>query len=417
MSPRPYTSARSASRGGRLWGVDAARGLALLGMMVVHVLPNTEPLTGDATWSGQLFAGRSAALFAVLAGVGLALLSGGRKIERPNAQVAWERRVIAARALIIIAVGLVIAMLPTGVAIILVHYGVLFLLALPFLRLGARALASLAVAWVAVAPVLYWMAQNALRPEQPSASLAGQPERLWHSPSLIDLGQPQLLGLDLAVTGYYPLLLWPAYLFTGMAIGRLDLRRLSTALWLLAGGAAAAALGWITGRLMLQRSGVEAQMLQISGWEPAAVRGELLTGTHYLPLVTEPEWFLMGTPHQGSTVNLVHTIGVAVAVVGLCLLAARLKWLLAPLVGAGAMPLSLYVGHLVVFALWRGETTGGQPWAPMPEVFLQLSAEAMVLWLIGAALLLGLVKVLLRRRGPLEAMTHAAGTSLAGRRP
>lgn len=386
-------------------------------MMVVHVLPNTEPLTGDPTWSGQLLAGRSAALFAVLAGVGLALLSGGRKPERPTAQVSWERKVIAARALIIIAVGLVIAMLPTGVAIILVHYGVLFLLALPFLRLGVRALAGLAAAWVAVAPVLYWLAQNALRPQQAGASAAGQPDRLWHSPSLMDLAQPQLLGLDLAVTGYYPLLLWPAYLFTGMAIGRMDLRRVGTAVWLLVGGAAAAAASWVAGRMMLQHSDVEAQMIQVSGWEPAAVRGELLTGTHYLPLVTEPGWFLMGTPHQGSTVDLVHTIGVAVAVVGLCLLAARLKWLLAPLVGAGAMPLSLYVGHLVVLALWRGETPDGQPWVPMPAVFLQLSAEAMTLWLIGAALLLGLVKVLLRRRGPLEAMTHAAGISLAGRRP
>src|SRR5699024_2199975 len=158
--------------------VDAARGVALLGMIVVHVLPNTDPLTGDATWSGQLLAGRSAALFAVLAGVGLALLSGGRKAERPTAQVSWERKVIAVRALIIIAVGLVIAMLPTAVAIILVHYGVLFLLALPFLRLGFRALAGLAAAWVAVAPVLYWMAQNGLRPQQPGASAAGQPDRL-----------------------------------------------------------------------------------------------------------------------------------------------------------------------------------------------------------------------------------------------
>lgn len=243
------------------------------------------------------------------------------------------------------------------------------------------------------------------------------PGRLWHSPSLMDLGQLPLVGLDLAVTGYYPLLLWPAYLFAGMAIGRLDLRRIRTAAWLLVGGAAAAALSWFTGRMMLERSSVEAQMVQVSGWDPAQVRGELLTGTHDLPVVTEPGWFLMGTPHQGSTVDLVHTLGTAAAVVGLCLLAARLKWLFAPLVGAGAMPLSLYVGHLVVLALWRGETADGQPWAPMPEAFLQLSPETMALALVAAALLLGLVKVMLRRRGPLEAMTYAAGISVAGRRP
>ena len=34
--------------------MDAARGLALLGMMTVHVLPTTDPLTDDPTWAGLL---------------------------------------------------------------------------------------------------------------------------------------------------------------------------------------------------------------------------------------------------------------------------------------------------------------------------------------------------------------------------
>lgn len=386
-------------------------------MMIVHAITNTDPTTGEATLTGELLAGRSAALFAVLAGVGLALLTGGRDSDRPAARVSWERRVIAVRALIIIAIGLFMAMLPAGVAIILVHYGVLFLLALPFLRLGARALAGLAAAWVALAPVAYWYLQNALRPGEIGAGTMEPVDRLWSSPSVMDLGSPQLLGLDLLITGYYPLLLWPAYLFAGMAIGRLNLRRLRTAVWLLVGGAAVAAASWVLGRTMLERLPVEERMLQISGWEPAAVRGELLTGTHHLPLVTEPGWFLLVTPHQGSTVDLVHTLSAAAAVVGLCLLLARLKWLIAPLAGAGSMPLSLYVGHLVVLALWRGELPDGQPWVPMPEAFLQLSGEAMALWLCAAALLLGLVKVLLRRRGPLEALTHNAGLAVAGPRP
>ncbi|MUN64901.1 hypothetical protein GMA12_17440, partial [Kocuria sediminis] len=57
----------------RLLGVDAARGLALIGLIAVHVLPEENDATGDPTWSYLLFAGDSAALFALLAGVGLAL--------------------------------------------------------------------------------------------------------------------------------------------------------------------------------------------------------------------------------------------------------------------------------------------------------------------------------------------------------
>ncbi len=404
-------------RGGRLWGVDAARGIALLGMMTVHVIPNVDPLTGQATWSGEVFAGRSAALFAVLAGVGLALLTGGTDPDRPAARVSWDRKVIAVRALIIAAAGFAVAELPTGVAIILVHYGVLFLLALPFLRLGFRSLAALAALWTAAAPPVYWYLQNALRPGEPGAGTMDPAERLWSSPAFGDLADPWLLGLDLAITGYYPLLLWPAYLFAGMAIGRLNLRRTHTAVVLLATGGTTAAATWAAGRLWLEHSAVHARMSEISGWPDTQIRGELLTGTHYLPLVTEPGWFLMGTPHQGSTVDLVHTIGAAAAVVGLCLLAAGwLRWLIAPLAGAGSMPLSLYVGHLVVLAFWRGTREDGTPW-PAPEAFRALSPETMAVVLAAAALLLGLVKVLLRRRGPLEAVTYAAGTAVAGPRP
>ena len=128
-------------------------------MMTVHVLPTSDPATGEATWAGMLFAGRSAALFAVLAGVGLALLT-----AKAGSEMNWYRRVIGLRAVLIILIGLGCAMLGAGVAIILVHYGLMFLLALPFLRLGARALMLVAAGWFAAAPPLYWWLQNQLRP-------------------------------------------------------------------------------------------------------------------------------------------------------------------------------------------------------------------------------------------------------------
>ena len=59
----------------RLAGVDAARGLALIGMMSVHLF--RMPYGPDAPLARELVSGRSAALFAVLAGVGIALATGG----------------------------------------------------------------------------------------------------------------------------------------------------------------------------------------------------------------------------------------------------------------------------------------------------------------------------------------------------
>lgn len=393
--------------------MDAARGLALLGMMAVHVLPTTDELTDDPTWAGMLFTGRPAALFALLAGVGLALLTGGPEADRSNARVAWDRKVIAVRAGLIVVLGMGAAMLDSGVAIILVHYGLLFLLALPFLRLGARALFAVAAGWVLFAPVAFWWLQNTLRER-----LEGFPNewRLWHSPSFGDLAVPPILGMDLALTGYYPLLIWPAYLFAGLAIGRLRLNRGSTALNLIGVGAVLAGAGYLVGRLVMP--GVASRILEELPMQERYLRGELLTGTHQVPLVTDAGWFGLVTPHQGSTVDLVHTIGCAMLVLGVCLLLAdRLRWVLAPLIGAGAMPLSLYVGHLIILHLWRGTDGDGGPVLGSSDFLRDCGESTILTGMLLGALGLGLVKVLLRRRGPLEALTHRASASIAGSRP
>jgi hypothetical protein len=377
-------------------------------MMAVHVVPTTDPGTGEATWAGLLFSGRSAALFAVLAGVGLALLTGGAgkggaAPEHSNAQAAWFRKVIAVRAAVIIGIGLFVSLLGAGVAVILVHYGVLFILALPFLRMGAKGLALWAAGWVAASPVLYWWLQNLLRPD------AAEPaERLWHSPMVFDFTQPGLLTLDLFVTGYYPLILWPAYLLTGMALGRLRLESSTTQLRLLLAGLAGAVLTYGVGWMVEAHSGVVERMRTYAESDDA-LQGSLETGDHFLPLVTDPLWFLIPMPHQGSHLDLLHTISCAVAVLGLMLILVRfLKWPLAPLAGAGAMPLSLYVGHLIILGpFWRLE---GAPLAGVEE-------SVMLLGLVVAALAAGMAKVLLQRRGPLEALTHGAGIAAAGPRP
>ena len=64
----------------RLVGVDATRGVALLGMMAVHALLSLDE-EGRPTLTYSLLAGRASAVFAVLAGVGIALLTGRRRVE------------------------------------------------------------------------------------------------------------------------------------------------------------------------------------------------------------------------------------------------------------------------------------------------------------------------------------------------
>src|SRR6476660_6831609 len=99
-------TAKGPATGVRLAGIDAARGLALLGMMATHLLPTFESNANlTPTWIGLTFSGRAAALFAVLAGVGLAL-STGKHQPFAGPELAKARRGVALRAVVIAAVGL-----------------------------------------------------------------------------------------------------------------------------------------------------------------------------------------------------------------------------------------------------------------------------------------------------------------------
>ena len=209
-------TARGNAAGPRLVGIDAARGLALLGMMATHVLPTFESNAQlTPTWVGLVFSGRASALFAVLAGIGLALSTGKQQaLEGPGLWAA--RRGTALRAVVVGAVGLSLGGLDVNIAIILVHYSVLFLCVLPFLGLGVKHLLAVAAAWVLAAPVIAYL----LRPWLLAAT---PPLQLGHNPAWEDMSTPAALLGDLFLTGYYPVFQWMAYLLIGLAIGRLAL--------------------------------------------------------------------------------------------------------------------------------------------------------------------------------------------------
>src|SRR6478752_3602935 len=136
---------------GRVVGVDVARALALLGMMATHMLPGIEGT--QVAWPQQVAGGRASALFAVLAGVSVALVSGRTTPLHGRARYAASVRLVV-RAVLIGALGLLLGLVPSGIAVILAFYAVLFLLGLPFLGLRAPALAALAALWALVGPVL-----------------------------------------------------------------------------------------------------------------------------------------------------------------------------------------------------------------------------------------------------------------------
>lgn len=399
---------------GRIVGLDVARALALFGMMATHLLP--ESVDGrHVVWWQQLAGGRAAALFALLAGVSLALITdrgmaaalaagdetdtGGRESpDRPDAQdrrdsqddarrrtaLKASRAGIAVRAAVIGFLGLMLGQLDTGIAVILTYYAVLFLLGLPFLGLRARTLLWLAAGWAVVAPLL----SHLVRPYMPV--------RLGASPSLdFVVVAPLRLVEELLFTGYYPAVPWLAYLLVGMAVGRLPLHRVRTAVWLVVVGGVLALTAWGTSWLVLHRLGglahLRASAPDTSPFDVMSVDQALVRGTFGTTPTTSWWWLTVAAPHSSTTLDLLQTIGSALLVIGLCLLASHAApRALAFVFAAGTMTLTLYSLHLWLLAVGVGPPRD----------------TAALFWMhVSAAVVFAMAWRATIGRGPLEAFT------------
>lgn len=369
----------------RVVGVDLARGFALIGMAATHMLAVQSPDTGRLTLVGWVAAGRASALFAVLAGVSLALVTGGTRPTSGGAR-ARARLSIAFRAVLIGLFGLWLAGTGTPIAVILAYYALLFLLALPFLGLRWQTLVGLAVGWAVLAPWLShaWRAQL---PPGPNDQV-----------SVESLADPVAALRELFVIGYYPALVWMTYLLAGLAVGRLDLRSRVVAWWLVGVGVGLAVLAWMTSSWLLAAGVVD--RLRPPG--AAGTYGWLDLQTEELHGTTPPgdlAWLGIAAPHSGTPFDLIGTTSSALAVLGGSLLICRAEWirtLTRPVAAAGTMTLTLYLVHGYVLA---------QDWVAWGTLWY---------WLlhVASALTFATVWLLFFRRGPLESLVHASSINV-----
>ncbi len=276
----------------RIAGVDVARGLAVLGMVAAHVGDDSAPGAG---WL-IVTHGRSAATFATLAGLSIALLSGG---PRPVARSAWHAGGWPPGPSCSALIGVLLMALGTPVAVILPSYALMFLLVLPVIGWSRRALLVAAGVVLALGPPLW-------------ASVADRPT---------DLPISLLLGR------FYPAVVWPAYLLVGLALGRSELRSGRTRAVLGLGGAVLVVLGYGGGRLVEE---------SLPLWSPQAA-------------------LFATTPHANTWPEVLGNLGVVALVLLTCLVVAeRAPRAIAPLAATGALALTAYCGHLLAIAAAPG---------------------------------------------------------------
>lgn len=381
----------------RLVGLDAMRAVAILGMIYMHVSP-TGWLTPGAfadkpavlAWIESVASGRAMSLFVLMAGISVALMTGGTT-PVDGARLRTARWRLAIRAAGLFLISLVVDQLSGMSLSILMYYALWMLLVIPLLRLSPRALLVGAAVAAVVMPLLCFVLMSSGR-EWPISPFSGGAQP---TVGLMLLLRPQewLAGLkQLLVGGGFQTPYAIPLLLAGLAIGRLDLRDRGVR-WRLAGsGVALVAVSSLVSWAALGPLGVAQALEQMfSGAGPLRMPwGSLFV----LP------------PHQLYAMSVPMApfmLGVGLLLLtSLLALLERPVWqrLLLPLTSMGKLALTWYASHLVFIERVAGEP----PYAF--SLFAGMCVFALAfspLWLRWSS------------RGPLELLVHRA-TLLAARR-
>ncbi|CAN5657883.1 heparan-alpha-glucosaminide N-acetyltransferase domain-containing protein [soil metagenome] len=306
---------------GRLPGPDVVRAVALIGVVLMNYhgyLVIRGGAQGDDLvdelfdpWTGPLST-RFASTFVLVAGVGVTLLT--RRSIGDRAAVAARRLTLVRRGLVLYAGGLLLDTIWNGT--ILPFYGVMFAVGAALFTLASRwVLAVGLLAAVAGAGLAWLSTQRELDGGEVSWFLGGP------------VSGPAKWVTDMFVNGTHPLLPWLAFFCTGIVLGRVP----RTDWW------RRAAIG---GGLILF-----ATASLISSAVSAGPLASVLSSTD---------------PYDRGLLYVTSALGTSLVAFGV------LSWLaerftssvpIELLRNAGAMTLTLYVAHVVVFNLvvdWLG---------------------------------------------------------------
>ena len=349
------------SRARRLRGLDLARGLALLGMVIVNFELAMESTENGPDWLSRLTSslqGRAAGTFVLLAGIGASLGSARARLATgPEAPAVRRKaqRTLFLRGLFLFAIGT--PFLAVWPADILHFYGV-------YLSIGALLLfASTRVVWSVIAAVaaagLVFLG---------TADYAAH----WNFWTLTyrDLWSPMGFLRNLIFDGWHPVIPWVAIYLCGLWIGRMPLGdtavRKRLGLFAALGFALTTGFSW----------GLAPQGIESEGWRAL-----------FAPVSFPP------TPTY-----LIAAVSTALLVILGCL------WFIdrypdapiKPIEAVGKLALTVYVAHVFV-GMGTLEAIGkfeGQPlWVSVFAAFVFFEASALfaLLWLKKF------------KRGPLEA--------------
>lgn len=356
----------------RIHGIDLARAIAVLGMIYAHLSSD------DAESSpGQLMVSLTdslpSALFAVLAGVSLAIMGTGPGREG-GPVLATNRHRLLVRGLLLIAIGLALLMIQMSILVVLIPLGAAMIVLIPAVRARTSTLVTLTVTFLLAGPAAQVLFPGAME-------------------------QSNLFG------GAYPLLAWLGYVTVGILAHRLLISRPVEQVVVLVIGAVGTFIGvWL--RDVLGRFGnSQAGMAQTYKSDPATLDNA--------PVLLNPVTYTFLSPegHSGGLIDQLTCISASLAVISASLLLTRSETVtrvLYPLRATGSMGLSVYVIHVVTASMVMGGFTGGMiPYEVIAAdyVFGAAYPVALAITIVVAVVAASLWKLKFRR-GPLEELVN-----------
>ena len=308
----------AANKPSRIVGFDIARALAIIGMVIVNFdVALTSYDAQSAGWARTFidaFQGRAAALFVVLAGVGVSLMTRRAREADDDEALAAKRRSLLKRALILFVLG--VSWMPIWAADILHFYALYFLVAILLLKASDRQLLLAAGALILLFVALFLVFDYELGWD-------------WETLNNLLIWTPSGFLRDLFFNGFHPVIPWAAFMLIGMWFGCQDVQDAAFRRRMLWGALSVAVVTELLSAFL-----VRALTLPELG------------------LDTETSAFLFGSgPMPPLPFYMLAGSSTALVVIVLCIGAAE-RWAsagwLKPLIATGQLALTLYLGHVLI---------------------------------------------------------------------
>ncbi|MCG7381543.1 DUF418 domain-containing protein [Paenibacillus sp. ACRRY] len=298
--------------GRRLLALDAARGLAVIGMFLQHFALNER---------NAFVAGNTTLLFVLCGGISYSIMAQRMK-ERGEAKTIFRSKMLA-RAVFVDVIGYLLIMLNTPYGIILPAYAAMFVLGLVLINRSTRVLVYTTVALWIFAPPLMILGMSYFSGNYLLQDMAGGP----------------ISALALA----------PAFV-AGMTIARFNLTNKRIAMTLVCAGFIMLIIGKLLAIYVLPdlTTSFEDWLVRVQPSSPTPIDEYAIWPNNVTPPLI---WhmLLQTAPHTASSFQMMIGVGIAFLVIGLAFLIPRkISVILTPFASVGRVALTMYAAQFII---------------------------------------------------------------------